>query len=312
MEDHSGREVVLVEREAALEISEQNEAEIAVATAGIGDEETAGGLSFFAQALSADLVGLAKVAERVGRGKAIAKQVDFANRVEMQKQLDDLIRYADEVAVQARALKSSVDRFRMVATEADRDEWTRLFVEGCHAAGRQVDGEYPLFRVFPVEVKTDFANDGVYINNRLVRILHPKAVASLVDREISRLYKEKFNAASFMRALVRAYDVLLAERQVAESGKRIVTAISLKQIHALLAIRTGTTASGYPLNQFVFDIYRLRTQTDVTLVSDGRRLVFTFTKVARDAIVIPLPGGQKEHLGSLELTAVDLESGGNG
>ncbi len=303
---------MLVEREAALEISEQNEAELADTTASAGDEEAAGGLSFFEQVLCGDVASLAKVAERVGRGKAIAKQVDFANRVELQKQLDDLIRYADEVAVQARALKSSVDRFRMVATEADRNEWTRLFVAGCHAAGRQVDGEYPLFRVFPVEVKTDFANDGVYINNRLVRILHPKAVAALVDREISRLYKEKFHAMSFMRALVRAYDVLLAERQVAESGKRIVTAISLKQIHALLAIRTGTTATGYPLNQFAFDVYRLRTQTDVTLVSDSRRLVFAPTKVARDAIVIPLPGGQKEHLGSLELTAVDSESGGNG
>jgi len=47
---------------------------------------------------------------------------------------------------------------------------------------------------------------------------HPKASAKLLDVEISRLKKERFNMNQFMCALVRTYDVLLAVRQAGKAA----------------------------------------------------------------------------------------------
>lgn len=263
------------------------------------EETSPSGVGYFEEILGPQLAEMAKIAERVGKAKAIRKQVDLANRLDVLKQLEDIVRFSERALEQANTLKDVVGTFRMATTEADRDEWTRAFVENCQALNRAVDGEYPVFRIFPIEVKADLENDIVVVNNKTVRTLHPKAIAGLVDKEIERLNRERFNLNQFIKALVRVYDVLLAERKQASGGKQVAGAVGLKQIHALLAVRTGTASSGYSQNQFAFDVYRLRTQADLEF--NGRRLVFSTTRSPRDGIVIALPGGQKEILGSLEI-----------
>lgn len=269
------------------------------ATAGTVEETPASGVGYFEEVLGPQLAEMAKLAERIGKAKAIRKQVDMANRLDVLKQLDDIVRFSERALEQAGALKDAVGAFRMATTEADRDEWTRAFVESCQALNRAVDGEYPVFRIFPIEVKADLENDVVLVNNKTVRTLHPKAIAGLVDKEIERLNRERFNLNQFIKALVRVYDLLLAERKQASSGRQVAGAVGLKQIHALMAVRTGTGSSGYAQNQFAFDVYRLRTQAELEF--EGRRLVFSTTRHPRDGIVIALPGGQKEILGSLEI-----------
>jgi hypothetical protein len=268
-----------------------------------------GGLAHFESSLAPALASVVRLVERVGRGKALGKQTGEINRLSIVKQLEELARGAADLAEHVAELQVLVDGFRMAVTDEDRDAWTRVFVESCHDLGRHVESEYPLFRVFPVEVRADLADDAISLNGRTVRVLHPKAVADLVNKEIVRLTKERFNVSQFMRALARAYDLLMAERRAENPGKRVVPSAPLRQIYALLAIRTGMTATnGYPLNQFAFDLYRLRSQRDVPLVVEGRRLVFEQTRVAREVVSIPLPGGEKELLGSLEL--VEVGSGG--
>lgn len=261
------------------------------------------GVSAFEEKIAPEIADVVKSIERVSRAKALAGQLDKLNRVEMQKQLDDAIRFMEEASQKARALLQTVAQYSVITTETDRDEWTRLFVESCHGLGRSVEGQFPTFRVFPIEVKAELANDSVTINNRLVRSLHPKAIAKLVDKEITRLHRERFNTTQFARALVRATEVLLAQRRWEEKDQKGSSSVLLKEIHALLAVRTGAGVSGYSLNQFIFDLYRLRTQTDLTI--DGKRLVFQQTRLAKDMLVIPLPGGQKEILGALEVVPLD-------
>ncbi|MCY0875362.1 MAG: hypothetical protein OWT28_03690 [Firmicutes bacterium] len=263
------------------------------------------GVGVFKENIVPQIADVVKTVERVSRAKALAGQVDKLNRVEMLKQLDDAIRFMEEATVKARTLLQTVSHYSVMTTEADRDEWTRLFVESCHSLGRSVEGQFPTFRVFPIEIKADLANDSVTINNRLVRSLHPTAIAKLVDKEIIRLHRERFNATQFARALVRASEVLLAERRWEEKDHKGSATVLLREIHTLLAVRTGGGMSGYSLNQFIFDLYRLRTQTDLTI--DGRRLVFQQTRLAKDTLVIPLPGGQKEILGALEVVALGGE-----
>lgn len=267
------------------------------------------GLGAFEEHIAPKLQALAKTAARLGRLKSLEQQVGQLNLLEIPKLLQDMVQLSEDAANQAVALKELVGRFQLAPREIDQEAWTKVFTTECRNFGHMVDGEFPVFRVFPVDVKTDFAHDLVQINNRTVRVLHPKAVAALVNKEVAKLYKERFNLNLFMRALVRVYDALLAERQVAgldKGNKNLARSIQLKQIHGLLAIRTG--ASGYTLSQFAFDIYRLRTESD--LVFEGRRLIFESTRNASGAVVIPLPGGQKENIGSLEILETDGDDDG--
>jgi len=262
------------------------------------------GISAFETHIAPKLLALSKTLVRLGRLKSVEQQTGQLNLLELLKALQDITQLSEDAGTQAATLQAMLNQFQVGAREVDQVEWTRIFTMECQNLGHLVDGEYPVFRVFPVDVKVDFAHDLVQINNRTVRVLHPKAVAGLVNKEVTKLYKERFNINLFMRALVRTYDALIAERQVSgmdKGNKKVARTVPLRQIHSLLSVRTGT--AGYSLSQFAFDIYRLRTESN--LVLDGRRLVFESTRNAGGAIVIPLPGGQKENIGSLEIVEAE-------
>ena len=262
------------------------------------------GVSAFDGIIAPKLQVLSKTIAKLGKLKSVEKQAGQLNLMELQKTLQDIAQLSHDSRMQAAALQTMLGQFQIAGREDDEAEWNRIFVTECQNLGYQVDGEYPIFRVFPVDVKVDFAHDLVQINNRTVRVLHPKAVAALVNKEVVKLYKERFNINLFMRALVRTYDALLAERQMSgidKGNKNVARSVALRQIHSLMSVRTGIT--GYSLSQFAFDIYRLRTESN--LVFDGRRLVFESTRNAGGAIVIPLPGGQKENIGSLEIVEAE-------
>jgi hypothetical protein len=267
------------------------------------------GITAFEENIVPKLLALSKTLARVGRLKSVEKQVSQLNLFELQKILADITQLSETAGIQTKELQALFEEFQVVAREVDEVEWTRIFTKEIQNFGHVVDGEYPAFRVFPVELKVDFAHNLVQINNRTVRVLHPGAVAGLVNQEVTRLNKERFNINLFMRAMVRAYDVLLAERQLIgleKGNKNVAKSVPLRQIHSILSVRSG--AAGYSQSQFAFDIYRLR--TDSNLVFEGRRLVFESTRNASGSVVIPLPGGQKENIGSLEIVEVEgLEDG---
>jgi len=264
------------------------------------------GLADFETTMAPKLQTLAKTLARLGRLKVLEQQASQLNLVDMRKLLQDVRQSSQDSGNQATELEELLRDYQLVAQETDQEEWMRVFVAECHALGHAVDGEYPTLRVFPVEVKVDVTHDLVQVNNRIVRVLHPKAVAALVSKEVAKRYKERFNVNQFLRALVRIYDVLMAERistTLEQGQKNIARSVPLKQIYSLLSVRTGAT--GYSQNQFAFDLYRVRTESD--LMFEGRRLVFESTRNASGAIVIPLPGGQKENIGSLEVVGVQDE-----
>jgi hypothetical protein len=160
-----------------------------------------------------------------------------------------------------------------------------------------IEGEFPHFRIFPIEVRVDFANELVLVNKRKVRKLHPEAVAALVERELDRLHGERFNPSQFMKALVRAFDVLVAEAYVNGTPTQ---AVPLRQVYELLTVRAGSSA--YTLNQFRFAISRLRREGN--LILEGRRIVFGSARNRSQGLVIPEPGGHTEVFGSLEVAPI--------
>ncbi len=255
------------------------------------------GINGFETEIGPSLKELAKAAEKLGRLKKLGLQADLMNLMDLRKQLDDAKRLSADIKAMADNVSSQMEAFAVAGGVDEQTEWWVRFRQAFHNGYPPVEGEYPTFQVFPVEVRVDLANELVLINNRTVRVLHPVAVAGLVEKEWDRLNRERFNAGTFAKALVRAYDLLLFEMKIKAGGKEPGKSIPLRVLHQTLALKAGV--SGYSMNQFAFDIYRLRRSP--YLVMDGRRLEFGTSR--NRGLIITHPGGRQENLGSLELVA---------
>lgn len=260
-----------------------------------GVREKLSGIGDFEETMGPTLRGLSKTIEKLARLKKIGKQPETMNLVELRKQLDETRRMTAEISETVSGLEQELQSFSIAPSATEQTEWWERFRRAFHAGYPPVEGEFPVFQVFPIEVRVDLEHELVLINNRTVRTLHPYAVAASVEKEVDRLNRERFNAVPFARALLRAYDLLMAEARDKAHGRSAGSAVPLKEVHKILSLRSG--ASGYSLNQFAFDIYRLRRSESLT--TDGRRMEFGSSR--NRGIVITLPGGQQENLGSLEV-----------
>lgn len=259
-------------------------------------EATIRGVGGFEATLAPKLQALAKGIEKIGKLKKIGSQASLMNLGELRKQLDDVRRMSKDLDQMADTIEQGLDSYAIAPSTTEQLEWWERFRRSFHAGYPPLDGEYPVFQVFPVEIRVDLEHELVLVNNRTVRTIHPEAVASMVEKEIDRLNRERFNASGFAKALLRAYDLLMAEAKQKAEGHSISPGVPLKTLHQVLSMRSG--ASSYTLNQFAFDIYRLRRSESI--VTDGRKLQFGSSR-NRGGIVITMPGGHQEYFGSLEV-----------
>ena len=161
-----------------------------------------------------------------------------------------------------------------------------------------LEGRFPQYVAFPIEITIDLGRELARVNNRQVNVLDPKALSDTIISEYKKIHAASFNSQRFMRALSTAYDLMSNVRRgsATAAGQK-----PLKKIHELLTIRTGPSA--YNLRQFAFDIYKLRSSTD--LIYSGRRLSFVNTRRASDVVPVPTSPGHYENLGYLEMVPVE-------
>lgn len=259
-----------------------------------------GGISGFEREVVPSLSSVTRAIERIAKLKRIGKEAQQLNLMELRRQIEDLGRLEQELAAEREALSAKVDAFRIAPDVYAQAEWAERFKKAVHGQYPPVEGEFPEFRVFPVEVKVEFANELVRINRRITRNLHPEAVAAAVTKELDRLHGERFNPAPFAQALMRVYDLLLAKATVDAHGKPPGRSVALREVHEILAGRYGRAA--YSLTQFAFDIYRLR-RNEADMVIEGRKIIFG--KARRGGIPITDLQGRSDSFGSLEVVEVE-------
>lgn len=149
----------------------------------------------------------------------------------------------------------------------------------------EFDGQFPEYELFPLTVRVQPEHETVRIGRKTVQTLDPHAVARLVQTEQRRLHRSSFNADRFLRALSLCYDAL--------SRGQLGTTVALIEVYRLLSARTG--AAGYTRQEFAFDIYRVRRQSE--LVVDGRKVEFVHGKKGARISVPRSQGGVEEFTG---------------
>ena len=175
-------------------------------------------------------------------------------------------------------------------------EAVAAYAAALERAARQLklplSGEFPEYEVFPLTVRLDLAGESATVARRKTTVLEPSALLRHVQRQHQAVHSSAFNANRFMQSLVAAHTLLK------DSGKAKGHGVLLTEIYRLLTIRTGS--AGYSKQEFAFDIFRLRRESD--LVYEGQRLTFMHPKSG--GIPVPNSQGGVEMFGTLELWGV--------
>lgn len=158
--------------------------------------ETISGVSGFEGAIGPELEALSRTLQRVGRYRRLGRQSRELNLQQLRRDLEEVVRLADEVRSRGEQIAGQVSRYRFLASTGDVQEWQARFRRVLQGK-RPVDGEFSVFRVFPLEIRVDPGQELVEINHRTYRILHPEAVAELVLELLSRLEANASTPDSF-------------------------------------------------------------------------------------------------------------------
>lgn len=197
------------------------------------------------------------------------------------------------------AIKEKLPSFDVAAYL--RGEFEVAFCAACRAYGLKVTGSFPTYEVFPFRVRVYPDRGTVEVNDRVLRLLRPRALAGHLKAARDRMYRENFNATRFIDALARAYDTLLAVRR-AEQGVDLPpgTDVPLQDIYEQLTLLPAHRLR-YTRNMFAFDLHRLLL-ADVFTTSDGRRLELGEPARRVKPIVIYDAQGREYRYGSLRFT----------
>jgi hypothetical protein len=208
------------------------------------------------------------------------------------------------LAQAAEDTRSHLSEFALPVDDPDAvQSYASAFQRAVERAGVALEGAFPRYQAFPIAIEIDLTQEQAMVNRRRVHTLDPATLAAAVVREYRRVHAGSFNAQRFMRALVTAYDLLLAtqpERQIA------VQQVPLRRIYDLLVLRSGS--ADYSLTAFAFDLYRLRNTTDLTY--EQRKLYFGYTRRQTGGIPVPTSPGHYENLAVLEVSPLEARPNG--
>ncbi len=235
---------------------------------------------------------LAKAAKSVFRAAAVLDLQAMRKQAATAKAL--LATYLQQFD----AWESTVSSLRLA--DVSEQEYRDAFEAACGKADVRLEGSFPSYEVFPFDIRFSLVQEQVVINRRVHRTMDPEFLALVIRRELDRLLRSRLNTGQFMAALLRAYDLLVAE-SVQSRGKPMKQ-VGIKRIYQVLTLLGGRSA--YTEKQFAFDIYRLRETSD--LLHNGRHLVFGNVRSQSNALAVPSRRGT-EYLGYLEVREEEKE-----
>lgn len=195
-----------------------------------------------------------------------------------------------------RTLKEKLPTFDVAAYL--REEFEAGFFAACQAHGLKVTGSFPAYEVFPFRVRVYPDRGTVEVNERVLRLLRPRALAGYLKAARDRLYRANFNAERFIDALARVYDTLLAARR-ATQGVDLPqgTDIPLLDVYDQLTLHPAHKRQ-YTRNMFAFDLHRLLL-AGLFKASDGRLMELGEPARRVKPIVIYDAQGREYRYGSL-------------
>lgn len=236
-------------------------------------------------------------AQAVRFQKAIQKDTDAGNLVNLKKNLEML-----EAA--ASSLKENIQAVSQVTEEFDTKDYfisgdfSKGLLDACRDKGIDVVGEKGVYEMFPYKVRIlgDDEHDAeVYINRKKIPSFRPEFVAETIREGREKLYKTKFNEESFMTELADAY-----ETACLKSGVRIGSTQKLDKIYKEM-VPMARARKEYDKQAFAFDLARLyEAGPDTWITKDGARYYFGTSRDGKSGFRVLSSAGVESYINTLK------------
>ena len=223
--------------------------------------------------------------------KAVGKDTESGD-------VKSLARDLDSMAQAAAALTSFLDSMRETVNGFDTKsyfesgEFASQMLEQCQEKGVDVQGESPIYEMFPYRVRIDAENQDLYLDRKKVQCMRPCSFVDTVKTGQEKLNKASFNALTFVNELSDAYD--LARMKM---GKNPGADIYLTSLYKFLA-PMSRFRKDYDQQNFAFDLARLYT-SGVEETKNGRRFQFGPSRNNVKAIRILDKDGKEQYLATI-------------
>ncbi|HAI21676.1 MAG TPA: hypothetical protein DCM14_07275, partial [Clostridiales bacterium UBA8153] len=134
--------------------------------------------------------------------------------------------------------EDAVSAFRL--SEVSEQEYRDAFEQACRKADVRLEGSFPSYEVFPFDIRFSLLQEQVIINRQAHRTMDPEFLALVIRKEQDKLTRSRFSAAQFMSALLRAYDLLVAESF--QTRGKPMKQVGIKKVYQVLTTMGGRAA----------------------------------------------------------------------
>jgi len=171
-------------------------------------------------------------------------------------------------------------------------DFARQLLEDCKEKGIDVQGEYPVYEMFPYRVRIDGENQDVYLDRKRIPCVRPSEMAGRIKAGQDKLMKAAFNVQGFLNELAAAYDLAMVKEKKVVNGDIYLTTL-YKYMTPMARARKE-----YDLQNFAFDLARLYAEKALT-TKDGRRYQFGPSRNNNKSVRILNSTGKEEFLSTI-------------
>ncbi len=220
--------------------------------------------------------------------KGVVKDTESGDLKSLGRNLAALTEAADSQALILKNLAEAVEGFDAQQYFKSGD-FTGQLLNCCKEKGIDVQGEYPVFEMFPYRVRIDEENQEIYLDRKKVQCVRPVSFAQTVKQGQDKLKKASFNEQAFANELSYAYDL-----EILKGKKAAGSDVYLTNLYKILA-PMSRYRKDYDIQSFAFDLARLYI-SGIDEIKDGRRFQFGPSRNNNKAIRILDNEGHEQFL----------------
>lgn len=223
--------------------------------------------------------------------KAASKETENGDIKNLIKDLNTMLENTSALSDILKETSDTVSSFDTVSYFESGD-FAEQMLTLCREKDVDVQGDAPVYEMFPYRVKLDMENQDIYLDRKKIQCMRPQSFVDLVKSGQEKLNKASFNPQTFASELADAYDMA-----VLKFKKRPGADLYLSSLYKFLA-PMSRFRKDYDQQSFAFDLSRLYA-SGIDETKNGRRFQFGPSRLSNKSIRILDQFGKEVYLSTI-------------
>ena len=223
--------------------------------------------------------------------KAVSKETENGDIKNLIKDLNTMLENTSALSDILKETADTVSSFDTVSYFESGD-FAEQMLTICREKDVDVQGDSPVYEMFPYRVKLDMENQDIYLDRKKIQCMRPQSFVDLVKNGQDKLNKASFNAQTFAGELADAYDMAVLKLK-----KQPASDLYLTNLYKILATMSRFRRD-YDQQSFAFDLSRLYA-SGIDETKSGRKFQFGPSRLNNKAIRILDQNGQEVFLATI-------------